>query len=199
MRSVARRPDSSASAAKRPDFDDLALKPVRHVSAFPAPESRLGELTALAALTIPSLAAAEPIVREVHRHNPDSIWSVETNGGVAVGVFAMLLLNRRGLQQLLSGEFDSAAPDLTQLAQQGEHAAGVYLWAIVTPGLAIEAFSAVSRWLRTPTMRSADVFARPTTEAGLRLTLRLGFEPIPGTGLYCFRRHWNRRETSAVA
>ena len=199
MRSVAESPDSSAYSARRRDFDDQADLPVRHVVASPAVEGELGRLVGLAAGAIPSLAAAEPIVRNVHRHNSDSIWSVRSRNGAAVGVFAMLLLNRRGLQSMLSRKFDSAAPELDQLAGRGEEAAAVYLWAIVTPGLAIEAFRTVSRWLRTSKMRSADIFARPATEAGLRLSLRLGFEPIPEIGLYCFRRHWNRRETSAVA
>jgi hypothetical protein len=199
MRSVAKSLDSSAYLARRHDFDELADLPVRHVVASPAVEGELGALVGLATNAIPSLAAAEPIVRQVHRHNSDSIWSVCNRNGAAVGVFAMLLLNRRGLRSMLSGRFDSAAPELDQLAGQGEGAAAVYLWAIVTPGLAIEAFRAVSHWLRSPRMRSADIFARPATEAGLRLSLRLGFEPIPEIGLYCFRRHWNRRETSAVA
>ena len=198
MRSVAESLDSSAYSARR-DFDDLADLPVRHIAASPAVEGELNALVGLAANAIPSLAAAEPIVRQVHRHNPDSIWSVRNQAGAAVGVFAMLLLNRRGLRSMLARKFDSAAPEFGQLAGRGDDVAAVYLWAIVTPGLAIEAFGAVSHWLRSPRMRSADIFARPATEAGLRLSLRLGFEPIPEIGLYCFRRHWNRRETSAVA
>lgn len=111
----------------------------------------------------------------------------------------MLLLNRAGVRDLFAGRFDSTDPDLSRLARRGEGAAAVYFWAIVTPGLAIEAFRIVSRWLQSPPTRNADIFTRPTTEAGLRLSLRIGFTPIPELGLYCFRRQWNRKETSAVA
>jgi hypothetical protein len=185
--------------AQRPDFDDLALLPVRHISAKPAETRQLPGLTALAARAIPALAAAEPAVARVHRHNPDSIWAVTDRGGREAGVFAMLILNRAGRDAVLSGAFDSADPALELLPASGEEAAAIYLWAIVTPGLAIEAFRVVSRWLLSPRTQHADIFTRPTTQAGLRLSIRLGFEPIQQIGLYRFRRHSNRKEQRAVA
>jgi hypothetical protein len=187
------------ASVQRPDFDEMALLPARHVVARPAKPEEISGLTKLAAEAIPALAAAEPVVRRVHRHIPDSIWAVANRQGQPVGVYAMLLLNRAGLGALLAGDFDSADPLNVHLAEQGERVAAVYLWAIVTPGLAIEAFRVISLWLRSPKMRGADIYTRPTTQAGLRLSVRLGFEPISEIGLYCFRRHWNRRETSAVA
>jgi hypothetical protein len=200
MRSIFDKGPSGGDAlAQRPDFDDMALLPVRHVTAKPAKPGQLSHLTALAAGSIPALAAAEPVVTMVHRHNPDSIWAVSDRGGREVGVFAMLILNRAGHDAVLSGDFDSADPVVELLSARGEEAAAIYLWAIVTPGLAIEAFRVVSRWLRAPQTQHADIFARPTTQAGLRLSIKLGFEPIQKIGLYCFRRHSNRKELRAVA
>jgi hypothetical protein len=200
MRSIFEDGSSGGDApAQRPDFDDMALLPVRHVTAEPAETGQLPGLTALAARSIPALTAAEPVIARVHRHNPDSIWAVKDRGGRDVGVFAMLILNRDGYDALLTGGFDSAEPATGHLSKRGEEAAAIYLWAIVTPGLAIEAFRAVSRWLRAPRTQHADIFARPTTPAGLRLSIRLGFEPIPKIGLYRFRRHTNRKEQRAVA
>jgi hypothetical protein len=184
---------------QRPDFDEMALLPARHVVARPAKAEEIGGLTAIAAKAIPALAAAEPVVRRVHRHNPDSIWAVSGRQGPPIGVFAMLLLNRAGLAALHASEFNGADPLTEHLAAPGETVAAVYLWAIVTPGLAIEAFRVISLWLRLPKLHGADVYTRPTTQAGLRLSLRLGFEPIPEIGLYCFQRHWHRKEVSAVA
>ncbi len=192
-------PSGGAALAQRPDFDDMALLPVRHVAAKPAETGQLPGLTALAAGSIPALAAAEPVVARVHRHNPDSIWAVADRSGRDVGVFAMLILNRAGLEAVLSGDFASADPAVELLSASGEEAAAIYLWAIVTPGLAIEAFRIVSRWLLAPQTQRADIFARPTTQAGLRLSIRLGFEPIQKVGLYRFRRHANRKEQRAVA
>ena len=184
---------------QHPDCDDLASLPACHVPAVPARPAQVASLTRLAARSIPTLSADRPVVERVHQYNPESVWAVTAGEDREIGVFAMLILNRSGLRALLADDFDSANPDLGRLVKPGEEAAAIYLWAIVTPGLAIETFRIVSRWLQSPTAQSAGIFARPTTKAGLRLSVRLGFEPIPELSLYCFRRHCNRREASAVA
>lgn len=175
----------------RPDFDDLALMPSRRISAAPAALSELDELIGLAQRLIPPLAAAEPSIRAVFRHNPDSVWAVRGSSGLC-GVFAMLLLNRSGERALLAGALDAAAPELDFLIRPGERAAAVYLWAIATPGFAVDAFRIVSLWLRSAPYSSADIYTRVTTPRGTQFAINIGFKPMRGTGLYRFRRHRNR-------
>ncbi len=188
-----------AASLHRPDFDDLALVPARRMAARPAEPGELKDLIALAQRLIPPLAAAEPAIRRVYRHNPDSIWGVYS-GNRPCGVFAMLLLNNRGATALLGNRFDASVPDPAHLVRRGETAAAVYLWAIATPGLASEAFRIVSLWLRSPAYARADIFTRTTTEAGERFARNIGFEPVANTPLHRFQRHSNRPQpTIAVA
>ena len=183
--------DEPVARAHRPDFDDLASIPARKVVASPARDDQIGALISLAKELIPPLAASESAVRRVSRHNPDSVWAVERRGR-PVGVFAMLLLNELGVEALRGAYFDAAEPPDRELAGQGEEVAAIYLWAIATPGFAVEAFRTVSRWAGRPAQAAADVFTRPVTRAGTRFALRIGFRPLPDSGLYRFRRHRNR-------
>lgn len=186
---------SGAAKMHRPDFDDLALLPVRRVDASPAGPAELPELIALAQRLIPPLAAAEEAIGRVYRRNPDSIWAVRRPSG-PVGVFAMLLLNQAGAEAMLAGRFDVTDPPTDLLTARGERAAAVYLWAIATPGVAIEAFKVVSLWLRAPAYAEADILTRTTTPSGARFAANIGFEPLPETDLLAFRRHRNRWEVA---
>lgn len=186
-------PDEPVARVHRPDFDDLALSPARKIVASPARSDQIDALICLAKELIPPLAASEPIVRRVFQHNPDSVWAVERRGR-PVGVFAMLLLNDHGRESLLTDRFDTANPSSDELARHGEKIAAIYLWAIATPGIAVEAFRTVSRWAGRPAQAAADLFTRPVTAAGTRFALRIGFRPLPDSGLYRFRRHGNRAD-----
>ncbi len=190
-------PDGPAARVRWADFDDLASESARRVTSAPAKPRQLGDLITLAQRLIPPLAAAEPTIRRVYDRNPDSIWAVERHSRL-VGVFAMLLLNAPGYQALRRGTLDAANPATDLLTQRGEAAEAVYLWAIATPGFAVEAFRTVSRWLTKPAYASADIYTRPTTEAGNRFAVRIGFRPVPDHGLYRFQRHSNRENVVAV-
>lgn len=184
-------PDEPVARVHRPDFDDLASSPARKIDASPARADQIGDLVRLAKELIPQLAASEPAVRRVFAHNPDSVWAVERRGR-PVGVFAMILLNDLGHDALRSDRFDAANPPTRELARRDEKIAAIYLWAIATPGVAVEAFRTISRWAGGPARAAADVFTRPITGAGTRFALRIGFRPLPDSGLYRFRRHGNR-------
>ena len=186
-------PDEPVARVHRPDFDDLASRPARKIVASPARVDQIGALVRLARELIPPLAAPEPVVRRVLQHNPDSVWAVERRGR-PVGVFAMLLLNDLGRDALWTNRFDAANPPARELAREGEMLAAIYLWAIATPGVAVEAFRTISRWAGGPAQAAADLFTRPTTGAGTRFALRIGFRPLPDSGLYRFRRHGNRAD-----
>ena len=109
-----------------------------------------------------------------------------------VGVFAMLLLNERGLDALLAGRFDASRPDTDLLTRPGEPVAAIYFWAIATPGFAVDAFRVVSRWLQSPPYASADIYTRGSTAAGTRFAIKIGFKPFADIGLYRFQRQRNR-------
>ena len=190
-------PDLAVARVRRPDFDDLGREPARRVVAAPARPEQISDLIDLATQLIPPLAAAEPAVRRVYDHNPDSIWAVERQGSVA-GVFAMLFLNAVGLESLLRGTFDASSPSPGELTRPGEKASAIYFWAIATPGFAVEAFRTVSEWLAGPAYASADIYTRPTTMLGDRFAVRIGFLPLPELGLYRFRRHCNREKVTTV-
>jgi hypothetical protein len=178
--------------ARRVDFDDLALLPLRRVTAAPSTVAELDQLIALAGRFIPQLTAAEPAIRRVYRHNPNSIWGVRGTGGDIAGVIALLLLNEAGRAAMLEGELDASDPHTDWLIRPGESAAAVYFWAVALPGFTVEALRAVSLWLRGPAFASADLYMRAATSGGARIGTNLGFENIAELGLYRFRRHWNR-------
>lgn len=187
------------AAAHRPDFDDLAFLPARRVQARPAEYADLDGLIGIAQRLIPPLAAARPAIERVYRHNPDSIWAVHGRDGLC-GAFAMLILNEIGYRSLMTGRFNAADPQPQWLTRRGEHAAAIYLWAIATPGFAVDAFRTVSLWLQAPAYAHADIFTKTTTNSGARFAANIGFEPVPETGLLRFQRHRNRSETAiAVA
>ncbi len=189
----------SDAQVQRLDFDDLGHLPARRIIAAPASPEEIDSLFRLARRLIPPLSAAEAAAHEVYRHNPDSIWAVKGRSGL-IGVFAMLLLNQAGFGDLLAGRFDAAKPSLALLTRPGETAAAVYLWAIATPGFAVDAFRVVSRWLQAPPYAAADIYTRGSTAAGTRFANSIGFKPIPELGLCRFRRHRNRSELAiAVA
>ncbi len=191
--------ETGDAQARRVDFDGLAHLPARRIEAAPAKPAEIDALFRLASRLIPPLAAAQEAVREVYRHNPESIWAVHGRTGL-VGVFAMLLLNERGLASLLAGSFDASRPDTHLLTLPGESAAAIYFWAIATPGFAIDAFRVVSRWLQKPPYASADIFTRGSTSAGTRFAIKIGFKPFEDNGLFRFQRQRNRSEAeTAVA
>lgn len=185
---------------RREDFDALGQRSARRVRAFPAERHQLPALIELAKREIPALAAAEAAIFRVHARNQNCIWAVESRQGT-IGVFSMLILSEEGFTDLLAGRLDVSDPPDGAIARSGERPSAIYLWAIVTPGVAAESFRTVSNWLSQPNYATADIFTRPTTDAGSRFAANIGFLPVGATGLYRFRRQLNRHldVTAAVA
>src|SRR5579862_7198251 len=80
--------------------------------------------------------------------------------GEVVGLYAMLMLTASGLEALLLGEFEGLDPKPAQLASRLETPAAVYQWLVVAPGLAAEGIASVSRFLRDPFYRAANLYMR---------------------------------------
>lgn len=168
---------SGAASVQRPEFDDLALMPVRRVTASPAGWGELGTLLQLAVDHIPALSAAGPAVERVWLHNRNSVWAFRRGGGI-VGVYAMLFLNQTGFRRLLAGQFDASNPSVAWLAAPGQPVAAIYKWAVTAPALAAEGIRLVSRRLQSPPYGAADLYALSTTPAATRLMLNLGFRAM---------------------
>lgn len=129
-----------------------------------------------------SFAVAPPaVMRFAMAINRNNIVAFERHGEV-VGVYAMLMLSTPGLEALLTGEFDGRDPHVSHLASRLEQPAALYQWLVVAPGLAAEGVLHVSRLLRHPYYRSANLYARLLSADGARITSALGFTPVDGGG-----------------
>jgi hypothetical protein len=172
---------------------DTLMGPVRAVRTVVerARPDHVHELMALAQRLIGGQLAPEHIIREVARRHPDSVWTFSRRGRV-IGGTAILMLNPAGLQALLSATLDTFNPDPGLLSEPGEAPAGIYLWGFGQLSGSDGVLSVFLRFQQAP-YRSANVYARPVTEHGLRFLTSLGFQPVPAHpgGLYGYVRPRN--------
>ena len=181
------------------EFDELQFLPVRRVSATAAPLAEIPDLVRIAAQEIPSLAAAEAAVMRVQRKHPESIWAFR-RGNQTVGIYAMLLLNNRGLEQLQAGSIDFANPTLDCLSEPGMPIAAIYKWAVVARGTTAEGLHLMSKHLQKPLYAAANLYAKAVGAAAQRLDFNLGFKPVrPGGDLLVYVRMCNRAQQRAFA
>lgn len=181
------------------EFDELQFLPVRRVSATAAPLAEIPDLVRIAAQEIPSLAAAEAAVMRVQRKHPESIWAFR-RGNQTVGIYAMLLLNYRGLEQMQAGSIDFANPALDCLSEPGTPVAAIYKWAVVARGTTAEGLHLMSKHLQKPLYAAANLYAKAVGAAAQRLDFNLGFKPVrPGGDLLVYVRMCNRAQHRAFA
>jgi hypothetical protein len=132
-----------------------------------------------AQMAIGTAMAPEAVVRRVAAHHPDALWSFSRNERL-VGCLAMLMLNEPGLEALLSDNMDFRDPASDFLADPAATPAGIYIWGILAPPLAVDGVAEVMLRLRSPKYDSVNIYAFQTTERGARLQRRLGFAPVIG-------------------
>jgi hypothetical protein len=181
------------------EFDELQFLPARRVSATAAALVEIPDLVRIAALEIPSLAAAEGAGMRVQRKHPESIWAFR-RGDQTVGIYAMLLLNSRGLEQLLAGSIDFANPALECLSEPGTAVTAIYKWAVVARGTTAEGLHLMSKHLQGPLYATANLYAKAIGTAAQRLDFNLGFTPVrPGDDLLIYVRMCNRALRRAAA
>ena len=162
------------------EFDTLCHLPTRRVEVEAAALADIPDLLERTAVEIPTLAASRAAVLRVQERNPQSIWAFR-RGEAVVGIYAMLLLNPAGLEQLLAGTLAFADPPSESLAERRETVAAIYKWAVVARGLAAEGIHAMSRHLQGGPYATANLYARAVGAAAQRLDFNLGFRPIrPG-------------------
>lgn len=181
------------------EFDQLQCLPVRRVSATAAPLAEIPDLVRIAAQEIPSLAAAEAAVMRVQAKHPESIWAFR-RGNQTVGIYAMLLLNNRGLERLLAGSIDFANPALECLSEPGAPVTAIYKWAVVARGTTAEGLHLMSKHLQGPLYAAANLYAKAVGAAAQRLDHNLGFTPVrPDGDLLVYVRMCNRAQLRAYA
>lgn len=96
-------------------------------------------------------------------------------GRKIIGGAAFLYLNYRGHDALVLDEIDLHDPDPAFLAAPGEKPDAIYLWVIAGAGRS--ALGHVAKIFAARRYRSADLYTRPVTDAGIRLMTGLGFQP----------------------
>lgn len=142
---------------------------------------------------IPNSTTDISLVKKIISHNSNNIFLFLHNDSL-VGLYAMLMLSPVGLERLLLGELDSKKPDLICLSKTEEVPAAIYVWSYIAPGLAADGIRHVCQFLLQPKYRNINFFARPVTEAGMKITLNLGYQPVlnGNGGLYRYVRLANR-------
>ena len=133
------------------------------------------------------------LIQELISLNKKGVFLFEKDQEV-VGFYAMQMLNSFGLEALLDGEYDGSLPTDCYLADYDDEPAGIYVWGYIAPGFAANGVRYVSQFLQQPQFREANIYARPVTKEGLKITRDFGFEKIDGfrDGLYRYTRLINR-------
>ena len=175
------------------EFDTLLPPKHSRVEIRRATGHDLSAAAALASRYLPGELASLTSVRKAISRNPNNVM-IFWRGGSVAGAWAMLMLNSRGLEALLTSGFNFAEPASRELAAATDAPAAIYIWAVVAPGLASEGIAQMSLFLRHPLYSAANLYTRPTTPGGRRIAENLGFVPISGAtaGLHRYLRLPNR-------
>lgn len=147
--------------------------------------------------------ATREVVRGVVEHNPEAAYAIgrvrKDETFRPFGYVALLMLNEHGVTILRHGRLDAQDPSMDCLVDEGVPPAAIYVWGLVATGKAIAGLPRIMELLQTEPYRHADLYARPATEAGLRLLKALNFVPCVNAAsaedgeLYTYRRIANRK------
>lgn len=121
--------------------------------------------------------ADDNVIRQVIAANPDSVRVASQPGASPHdrGIVALLPLNADGADAIISGRFNSAAPDTAWIAAPKEQPTAIYVWLIYMPGSfgrMLTAFAdALEPFLATP----VPVFSKAVSDHSKRLQQTSGF------------------------
>jgi hypothetical protein len=182
------------------EFDLLHPPSSPRLSARSAGPEDLGNIYDLIAKNVSFPVAPIDVMRFAMGVNRNNII-VFCRHGEVVGLYAMLMLTASGLEALLTDEFDGRDPKVAHLAPRLEKPAAIYQWLVVAPGLVAEGFTHISRFLRSPFYRSANLYMRAASVSGSRISASLGYRPVPGPthGLQRYVRLINRADLARVS
>lgn len=138
---------------------------------------------------------------DMRQWRPDSQWKVCSAGDKSIiGYYFMIMLNKSGLDALLSNVFDPFHPERNYAAGIDQPVSAIFKWCIILPGVARTAIPILAEYLRTEPYRSVDIYANAATPRGKSLMESLSFRPIDRSSrLYCYQRLTNRTsETTCI-
>lgn len=198
LEAMSLRSKVSLSQSKR-ILDLEQLSPAAKFFINPADDCDIPSLGAMLASRISNLRADQSALERVHAHSR-SVLAIRNRRGLA-GCLAALLLNHKGLRELLSGQLSVGDPNPLDLARPGEQASAIYVWALCLPGVAVAATANLVQWFEQPFYANADFYARPATLKGLAFLIRTGFNPIignSGSPLWVYHRQKRLNKTGNV-
>jgi len=146
-----------------------------------------------------ALASSE-VVNAVGAHNPDSLWAIARRANLdpaqprGEGFVGFLFLNGKGLKALAENTFDGFNPPLSLLTPSGERPAGIYVWAIYSPGVLSAAIALLFEKLSEPPYDGVTFYSHVTTAEGGPFTEAVGFrkgaviDGISAPHLYSYER-----------
>jgi predicted GNAT family N-acyltransferase len=168
-------------AEKRSPLEWEQLVPIKQdIRVGALPPHWFEEVAALTRSRLSADTASEHTMRAVHQRNRDTFWGIFRRTGSAhelVGYFAFLLLNAEGHRRLKSCAITIKSPALETIAPYGERPDAVYIWGVIAEGLMAVAHPAIVGELSAKYGSLAN-YTTPATEAGLKVTRKLGFTPI---------------------
>jgi predicted GNAT family N-acyltransferase len=144
------------------------------------PPCWFGELAALTRSRLSADTASEDTMRAVHTRNRDTFWGIFRKEGdthTLIGYFAFLLLNADGHRFLRDGALQLKSPPVETVSPYGERPAAVYIWGVVAEGLMALAHPAIVGEVSRK-YGGLKNYTTPATEAGLKVTRKLGFVPL---------------------
>jgi predicted GNAT family N-acyltransferase len=175
-------PDAAGKTARhaRHKLDELdAARVAKNLVMFRPTEADLERLVAIARLSIPGVAAIEDVLRVV-RHNPNCVFAVarksrfDANAPAGEGFFAMLPLNKLGLELLALDALNTANPDVRFVAKPDERPAGIYMWGVFAPGPLAAGSALFMQEIASLQYAGVNMYTRPNTEPGKRYNDVLG-------------------------
>jgi predicted GNAT family N-acyltransferase len=120
--------------------------------------------------------APEAEVRRIWEKNPDVFQVVRQSAQApAGGLVALLPLNARGAEAIVTGRFEGARPDPALIAGLGETPHALYFWLVFAPGKLANMLAAIGRTLRDFSASGCAIFSRAVDARSVRLHRTIGF------------------------
>lgn len=139
-----------------------------------AHDEEIADLLAAARQDI--VLAEDSTIARVRERNPDTVRVIRKAAEVrALGLFAYLPLNAKGLDAIASGRFDGRDPDPSHLCTAAEHPEALYLWLVYLPGTLGRTIGVVAEAFDRLAPHGCPIFSRAVNDHARRLNGSMGF------------------------
>ena len=206
---VARLASGQPRPVTRPLGNPDILRLARRLVVFAPGGAEIAALIERARKDLPQLAGAD-VVHRVVSYNPDTLWAIarrdrfDAAAPTGEGFVAFLMLNEKGLRQLVAETFDASNPDLSLLTPQNERPAGIYVWGCHARGNLAAGVPLAFQKVWTPLYRDADLYTRSINVPAIRFVEGMGFSRdaeyagIIAPHLHIYRRSAPRSENAPL-